>query len=356
MTTGASPCRPQAEACRPAVSASLLQQYRELSQAGGLFVEDARGFRHRCNSTDVRFAVRPGIGAGWAELAQVGDGLILGRADYRFEHPTREEQAASGSPMGFMLLLSGHVAYRGPGRHSNGTVQAGELWFRAGEFGAIHCDQPAHQRIQGISIDLPAAMVETLREEQQGDVRTPFSELLHNRRPHVVESAVCRQVAGIAARLLAAENESVVGRLELESLTLELLARVLGPMTKARTLTPPLKPCRRRRAAFDDAVDILSDEYAHPHTISSLSRRVGLNECYLKSAFKEYAGTTVGAYLRTLRMRRAHDLIESGNHSVQQVALFVGYSNPSHFAAAFRGMFGISPSALQQTPTDMSKP
>lgn len=339
---------------------SAIEQYRELCLSGRLFIEEAENARAGAAAHHLRFAVHPAAGRGWAEVVQICNGLTIGRADYELRYPSREDHSVSPGLFGFCMLLSGSVDFGGGDRGVKETARAGDVWFRGGEFGTaasgtITSDQPAGRRMQGISIDMPPAMVEALVEEHRAAPATLLAECLRGRRPffvaHAAASAHAAQAAGC---LLAKRNESVVGRLELESLALDLLAQVLGSLSRPGGGVPPPKTCRRRRAALDDALDILRSEYAQPHTIASLSRRVGLNECYLKSAFREYAGTTIAAYLRTLRMRRAREMIESGNHTVQQVALFVGYANPSHFAAAFRGIFGISPSALRQA--DASPP
>jgi AraC-like DNA-binding protein len=49
--------------------------------------------------------------------------------------------------------------------------------------------------------------------------------------------------------------------------------------------------------------------------------------------------------VRKLRMEKALELIESGENSILQVALSVGYSNPSHFSAAFKRFYGRLPSS-----------
>ena len=46
-------------------------------------------------------------------------------------------------------------------------------------------------------------------------------------------------------------------------------------------------------------------------------------------------------------MERSRLLLESGAMNVTEVAKRVGYSNMSHFAAAFRKKFGINPSVFK---------
>ncbi len=82
-----------------------------------------------------------------------------------------------------------------------------------------------------------------------------------------------------------------------------------------------------------------------PPSLHELARLSGLNDRRLKEGFKARFGTTVFGFVRRERMARAHSLLRD-RRSVTEVALSVGYANPSKFAAAFRREFGVVPSAL----------
>jgi AraC-like DNA-binding protein len=48
--------------------------------------------------------------------------------------------------------------------------------------------------------------------------------------------------------------------------------------------------------------------------------------------------------IRRTRMDRASRLIEENFGNISEIALEVGFSNPSYFAECFRKQFGVSPS------------
>jgi len=48
--------------------------------------------------------------------------------------------------------------------------------------------------------------------------------------------------------------------------------------------------------------------------------------------------------LRTLRLKRAAQLLKKSVASVTEVAYAVGFNNPSHFSKIFRQQFGQTPS------------
>jgi len=80
-----------------------------------------------------------------------------------------------------------------------------------------------------------------------------------------------------------------------------------------------------------------------PPTLKELSKVAGLNDYQLKVGFKEIYGNTVFGYLLDHRLDHARVLLDSAKYQVNEVAYRIGYTNPSHFIAAFRKKFGITP-------------
>lgn len=91
------------------------------------------------------------------------------------------------------------------------------------------------------------------------------------------------------------------------------------------------------------AKEYLLKHMDHPPTLKELSKAAGLNDYQLKVGFKEIYGNTVFGYLLNHRLDHARVLLDSAQYQVNEVAYQIGYSNPSHFIAAFRKKFGITP-------------
>lgn len=91
------------------------------------------------------------------------------------------------------------------------------------------------------------------------------------------------------------------------------------------------------------AKKILKDRMTDPPTIPALAKEVGLNEYRLKEGFKNIYGTTVFKYLNDYRLDVARQALDDDNMKVNEVAYYIGYTNPSHFIAAFRKKFGVTP-------------
>lgn len=92
--------------------------------------------------------------------------------------------------------------------------------------------------------------------------------------------------------------------------------------------------------------EILIQHIGEPITIKELSRKVAMNECYLKKGFKEMFGTTIFDFYQSQRMEHAKYLLYEKGLSVTEVSLLLGYSSISHFSTAFKKHTGLKPCEL----------
>lgn len=94
------------------------------------------------------------------------------------------------------------------------------------------------------------------------------------------------------------------------------------------------------------ARDVLIKNINTPITIKQLSRKVGINECYLKKGFKEVFGSTIFEFYQTQRMEHAKYLLYEKGLTVTEVSELLNYSSISHFSTAFKKQTGIKPCEL----------
>jgi AraC-like DNA-binding protein len=94
------------------------------------------------------------------------------------------------------------------------------------------------------------------------------------------------------------------------------------------------------------AREILLRHIGEPLTIRELSRKVAINECYLKKGFKEMFGTTIFDFYQGQRMEHARYLLYEKGLSVTEVSVMLGYSSISHFSTAFKKHTGLKPCEL----------
>ncbi len=94
------------------------------------------------------------------------------------------------------------------------------------------------------------------------------------------------------------------------------------------------------------AREVLLQHIGEPLTIKALSRKVAINECYLKKGFKELFGQTIFDFYQSQRMEHAKYLLYTKGLSVTDVSELLGYSSISHFSTAFKKLTGLKPCEL----------
>ncbi len=285
-------------------------------------------------------------------MLQMNSGLYVGLSNFQLKERPAPSYYQMIAPIQFTVLLSGHFDVQLPGK-SRQTLGPGAVWFGQNHQADLVYSQHHSDTMRAISIGLPESFVKTWLGNQGGETTRGLERLLcgksaaqNGQNPYLFPLAEgihpTARPMQTARELLLTEHQTVFGRLHFESLTLELLAQLLTLETSREF--PLSIECRSNKSAVEMAVDILREEWAAPPTISSLARRVGTNECYLKKGFRCQTGRSIGQYIRELRMNNALELLETGNYSMLEIAYAVGYANPSQFSAAFKKFYGETPS------------
>ncbi len=91
------------------------------------------------------------------------------------------------------------------------------------------------------------------------------------------------------------------------------------------------------------AKEIILSKMAEPPSLQELADEVGISLKKLKEGFKEIYGDTVFGFLLDYKLEYARQLLDSGSYNVNEVGIKIGYSTSSHFIAAFKRKFGITP-------------
>jgi AraC family transcriptional regulator len=94
--------------------------------------------------------------------------------------------------------------------------------------------------------------------------------------------------------------------------------------------------------------DWMAEHVAEEFNLDRLAAQAGLSKFYFNRLFKSATGVSPSHYHITLRMDAAKRLLRETKKSVVEIALDVGYANPSHFAQLFRRETGLSPSDYRQ--------
>lgn len=127
-----------------------------------------------------------------------------------------------------------------------------------------------------------------------------------------------------------------------EGKTLELLSLYFSDK-KPDTETCPFLNDQEIVRKIKNAKEHLLNHMDTPPGLKALAKIVGLNEYQLKAGFKEIYGNSVFAFLLDHKLDHARVMLDTQKFQVNEVAYQTGYTNPSHFIAAFKKKFGVTP-------------
>ena len=96
-------------------------------------------------------------------------------------------------------------------------------------------------------------------------------------------------------------------------------------------------------ARIRQAEEYLQRHYVRGVSMSELAGRVGMSPRNLIRRFKAATGRLPGAYVQSLRIASAKDLLERGRSAIQEVCAKVGYEDAAFFRSLFKRHTGMTP-------------
>ena len=135
-----------------------------------------------------------------------------------------------------------------------------------------------------------------------------------------------------------------LGYLFLESKVFELLSVYLSEVLELNILSSSyISISKSDRDSITEAKRIIDSQLALAPSCEELARQVNISTSKLTKGFSSLFGTSVHAYVIDQRLEKAASLLLESNLNVSQVAILVGYSKASNFAAAFKRKYGVNP-------------
>ncbi|MGM0580877.1 MAG: ATP-binding protein [Bacteroidota bacterium] len=82
---------------------------------------------------------------------------------------------------------------------------------------------------------------------------------------------------------------------------------------------------------------------------NSLARNLNLSESQLYRKLKAVSGKSTAVFIRSVRLQKAKELLQTTNKTIAEIAYEVGFNDPSWFSRAFKEEFGFAPSAMHKS-------
>lgn len=126
---------------------------------------------------------------------------------------------------------------------------------------------------------------------------------------------------------------------QLSSLLVEIMKESWHPEEKRHA---------SKRASVLEVKEWIDGHYAENITLEDLSTRFYINKYYLSKSFKAQFGQTINAYLTTVRITHAKQMLRFTNLSLDAIGESVGITPARYLSEVFSSIEGVSPSVYRK--------
>jgi len=171
----------------------------------------------------------------------------------------------------------------------------------------------------------------------------PFLSEENRERKYYKDELISPSMSIVLNQLLQHNLHPMVQSLYMRSKVLELLCLYFNASQTRDGDHCPFLADAENVVKIKRAKEIVTSRMAEPPTLQELAHEIGLPLNKLKEGFKQVYGEPVFTFLFDYKMELARQLLASGSMNVNEVGLKVGYSTASHFIAAFKKKYGVTP-------------
>lgn len=116
-----------------------------------------------------------------------------------------------------------------------------------------------------------------------------------------------------------------------------------GAMVLAEELLPWGEPATEHPDGVARAISLAQAQPGRKWDVAALAQAAGYSRWHFSRLFKAAHGISPARYLAAARMEEAMAALRAGKLPIKTIALRCGYGDPSYFAKAFRGIYGVNP-------------
>ena len=219
------------------------------------------------------------------------------------------------------LILTGHGVEIVDGRRL--VMQPGSVIMRAPQI--MHSDEYGPIPMRGLMIELDKKWLEPCRH---------FLSLF--------ESYTYFPNGAVPALALRIYRESRIKDTVAPVIVEGLMLEMLGHASRSLIKTPVRPP-----GWLLQARDLLHGRFNDSLNLVEVANFVGVHPTHLARSFKKHYRTTVGEYLRRLRLDWATRQLSETEDSIAEIALAAGFYDQSHFSHLFKQHTGLTPAEFR---------
>jgi len=295
--------------------------------------------------TKNTFTINPSFGKGYAERTVIGNSLEICVFSASFNEEFYYSCLNKRKSIELFFCGKGNYEYGIYGKGLSIKSKKGHINTFVNNDYESWIKYPRAEEWNNVSISFGDEFLKKYQDISGEEIpKKSFSEIMYKGIPeHFQTSATVREMTLSFQNIIECTKKGALRVMYLESKAIELISDFIDLYQNIENNHENFRDlCKYDLKKLEYARKVIERHLQNPLTINQLSDSIGLNTFKLKKGFKQVYGTTIYGYLRDLRMRKALSLMSS-NEKIIDIANEVGYSNPSHFAAAFRKKYGINP-------------
>jgi AraC-like DNA-binding protein len=168
-------------------------------------------------------------------------------------------------------------------------------------------------------------------------------KMVESNKPFAIYEEISFNMGQYLEKLKKLELEDMVSLIYLRSYVLNFLALFISAVEKRTNMTVASNINHLDVEKLFDVRQILTTKYSTHHEIKILAANAAMSERKLQKLFKDVFGITIYQYALKVKIEEAKRMIETKKFSISEVGYNIGYTNLSHFTAAFKKQVGINP-------------
>ena len=123
-----------------------------------------------------------------------------------------------------------------------------------------------------------------------------------------------------------------------------------GPGTPAAPGGPPSTVTPSQYHKIQQAVRFINDNYRTDICLDDVAREAGMSPSHFSRIFKKVMGLPYQDYLNGRRITKAKNLLRTSAQSVTEIAVSLGFADPTGFGRIFKKLTGHTPSTYRSLP------
>ena len=241
----------------------------------------------------------------------------------------------------FHFCISGSITFNYNKRAYNLKLDEGKFLTLYNPEKPLTIDASAAKNSKVISVLIPIVEFHKLFSSSSSDI--PFFENKSLNQKHYSENLISNSILIVLNQIIKNDMDNSTRSLLYKAKIYELFSLIFKKTKEIDLDQCPFLNNDENLKKIAKAKDVILKDIKNPPSLIELSKTIDLSLKNLKKGFKEIYGKPVYKYLFDFKMERAKQLLSNGNLNVNEVSYDLGYSSSSHFIAAFKKKYGITP-------------